>query len=461
MIDEDTIAAIATPFGTGGIGIIKISGPKSFEIAKKIFRRKAQSSELKPYHLHYGEVIDTQDGSVIDEALLSFMQKPTSYTKEDVVEINCHSGFLVLQKVLEIVLKEGGRLAEPGEFTKRAFINGRIDLSQAEAVVDIVNSQTNASLRVATQQLKGALSKEIIKLKEDLSNVLTHIEASIDFPEEDINVIPPHELLSKIKGLMDNIRTLIDSYEEGRFYREGISAIIIGKPNVGKSSLLNALLKEKRAIVTSIPGTTRDIIEEGISVKGFPLKIIDTAGMGDTKDIDIIEEEGIRLAKEKLASADLVILVIDSSQELDQGDFDIVAGLIDKKVIVALNKIDLVQERSISKAKDKLKNYPIVPISALYSQGIEELKEAAFSAIIQHKLESPPSLFITNIRHKIALEKVLENLAHAEESLIREMSPEFTALDIQLSLKCLGEIVGETTSDNILDRIFSEFCIGK
>ncbi|MFA4910747.1 MAG: tRNA uridine-5-carboxymethylaminomethyl(34) synthesis GTPase MnmE [Desulfobacteria bacterium] len=459
MIDEDTIAAIATPFGMGGIGIIKISGPKSFEIAKKIFRRKARSSALKPYHLHYGEVIDTQDGSVIDEALLSFMQKPTSYTKEDVVEINCHSGFLVLQKVLEIVLKEGGRLAEPGEFTKRAFINGRIDLSQAEAVVDIVNSQTNASLRVATQQLKGVLSKEIIKLKEDLSNVLTHIEASIDFPEEDINILPPHELLTRIKGLMDNIRTLIDSYEEGRFYREGISAIIIGKPNVGKSSLLNALLKEKRAIVTSIPGTTRDIIEEAISVKGFPLKIIDTAGMGDTKDI--IEEEGIRLAKEKLASADLVILVIDSSQELDQGDFDIVAGLIDKKVIVALNKIDLVQESSISKAKDKLKNYPIVPISALYSQGIEELKEAAFSAITQHKLESPPSVFITNIRHKIALEKALENLAHAKESLIKEMSQEFTALDIQLSLKCLGEIVGETTSDDILDRIFSEFCIGK
>ncbi|PIQ44692.1 MAG: tRNA uridine-5-carboxymethylaminomethyl(34) synthesis GTPase MnmE [Deltaproteobacteria bacterium CG12_big_fil_rev_8_21_14_0_65_43_10] len=459
MIDEDTIAAIATPFGTGGIGIIKISGPKSFEIAKKIFRRKAQSSALKPYHLHYGEVIDTQDGSVIDEALLSFMQKPTSYTKEDVVEINCHSGFLVLQKVLEIVLKEGGRLAEPGEFTKRSFINGRIDLSQAEAVVDIVNSQTNASLRVATQQLKGVLSKEVMKLKEGLSNVLTCIEASIDFSEEDIDIIPPHELLNKIKGLMDNIRRLIDSYEEGRFYREGISAIIIGKPNVGKSSLLNALLKEKRAIVTSIPGTTRDIIEEGINVKGFPLKIIDTAGMGDTKDV--IEEEGIRLAKEKLASADLVILVIDSSQELDQGDFDIIAELFDKKVIVALNKIDLIQESSISKAKDKLKNYSIVPISALYSQGIEELKEAVFSAIIQHKLESPPSVFITNIRHKIALEKALDNLAHAEESLIKEMSPEFTALDIQLSLKCLGEIVGETTSDDILDRIFSEFCIGK
>ncbi|MFH2011492.1 MAG: tRNA uridine-5-carboxymethylaminomethyl(34) synthesis GTPase MnmE [Pseudomonadota bacterium] len=459
MIDEDTIAAIATPFGTGGIGIIKISGPKSFEIAKNIFRSKTQSSELKPYHLHYGEAIDTQDSSVIDEVLLSFMQKPASYTKEDVVEINCHSGILVLQKILETVLKEGCRLAEPGEFTKRAFINGRIDLSQAEAVADIVNSKTIASLKVASEQLKGALSKEIIRIKEDLTNILTYIEASIDFPEEDIATIPPQELLIKVKGLMDNIETLIYSYEEGRFYREGISAVIIGKPNVGKSSLLNALLKEKRAIVTSIPGTTRDIIEEAISVKGLPLKIIDTAGIGDAKDI--IEEEGIRLAKEKLVSADLVILVIDISRDFTQENHDIIAELADKKVIIALNKIDLVPESSISMAKDNLKNYSVTPISALYSQGIEALKESIFSSIVRHKLDAHPSVFVTNVRHKIALEKALENLAHARESIIKEMSQEFTALDVRLSLRCLGEIVGETTAESILDRIFSEFCIGK
>ncbi|MFH1625766.1 MAG: tRNA uridine-5-carboxymethylaminomethyl(34) synthesis GTPase MnmE [Pseudomonadota bacterium] len=459
MVDEETIVAIATPFGIGGIGIVKISGRKSLEIAQKIFTRKGQSCSLRPYHLHYGEIMDPKDGSPIDEVLLSFMPKPRSYTKEDVVEINCHSGFVVLQKILEVVLREGARLAEPGEFTKRAFINGRIDLSQAEAVADIVRSQTNASLRVATQQLKGALSTEIMRLREDMANLLSSIEASIDFPEEDIDVIPRHELLLKIERLIDDIRVLIESYDEGRFYREGISAIIIGRPNVGKSSLLNALLREKRVIVSPIPGTTRDLIEEAINIKGFPLKIIDTAGIGDTKDL--VEEEGIKLAKEKLASADLVILVIDSSQRLDREDFKIFAELMEKKVVIALNKIDLVSESSIASYKTKLQNYTVVPISALHVQGIEKLKETILSTIIHHRLDYPLSVCVTNTRHKIALEKTLENLMEAQESIVKEMSPEFTAFDIHISLKYLGEIVGDTTSEDILDKIFSEFCIGK
>ena len=459
MPEEDTIAAIATPFGMGGIGIIKISGPKSFRIAEKIFRHKTQVTRLRPYHLHYGEVIDPQDGSVIDEVLLSFMRKPASYTKEDVVEINCHSGFLVLQRILDVVLGGEARLAEPGEFTKRAFFNGRIDLSQAEAVIDIIKSQTDACLKIATQQLKGALSKEVMRLKEAIATLLAFIEATIDFPEEDIDIIPTHELLTKVEGLIDNIRILIESYEEGRFYRDGISAVIIGKPNVGKSSLLNALLREKRAIVTSIPGTTRDIIEERTSVKGFPLKLIDTAGIGNTKNI--VEKEGIKLAKERLSTSDIAILVIDSSQELAQEDIDIIAELADKKAIIALNKIDLLPEPPISKFKTRLSGHTIVPISALYFQGIEELKEEIFSTIIHHNLDSPSLVFVTNTRHKIALEKTLENLTLARESIIKEMSPEFTALDMQLSLKYLGEIVGDTASEDILNRIFSEFCIGK
>lgn len=459
MLEEDTIVAIATPFGMGGIGIIRISGPKSPKIAEKIFRGKTQPPILESHHLYYGEVVDTLDGSVIDTVLLSFMRKPTSYTKEDVVEINCHSGFLVLQRILEVVLREGARLAEPGEFTKRAYINGRIDLSQAEAVLDIVKSQTDASLKIAARQLKGALSKEVMRLKEELATLLTFIEASVDFPDEDLDIISPQEFLTKIQGLIANIKTLIESYEEGKFYREGISAIIIGRPNVGKSSLLNALLKEKRAIVTPIPGTTRDLLEEPLSVRGFPLKIIDTAGIGDTKDV--IEEEGIKLAREKLAYADIVMLVIDSSQGLDEGDSNLLAELIDKKVIIALNKIDLVPKTSINSFETKLEDYTIVPISALYSQGIGKLKEAIFSTITRDRLDSPASVYVTNTRHKIALEKTLENLKQARESIIKEMSPEFTALDIQLSLKYLGEIVGDTTSEDILDKIFSEFCIGK
>ncbi|MDY6854173.1 MAG: tRNA uridine-5-carboxymethylaminomethyl(34) synthesis GTPase MnmE [Thermodesulfobacteriota bacterium] len=459
MLEEDTIAAIATPIGMGGIGIIKISGPKSFQIAQRIFRSKHHPFSLQSHQLHYGEVIDTKDGSSIDEVLISFMRKPLSYTKEDVVEINCHSGILVLQRILEIVLREGARLAESGEFTKRSFLNGRIDLSQAEAVIDIVKSQTNASLKIANQQLRGVLSKEVKRIKEVIVSLLTPIEAAIDFPEEDIDIISFKELQSKISGLKDKIIALIDSYEEGRFYREGISAVIVGKPNVGKSSLLNCLLKENRAIVTPIPGTTRDFIEEAISIKGFPLKIIDTAGIEDTRDI--IEEEGVRLAKEKLSCAEIVLLVLDSSQGLNQGDFSLIGELIDKKVVIVLNKIDLVYESTLNRLKTALNNYPTVQISALHFWGIEELKEAIFSTIAHYRFDVSSSVFVTNTRHKIALEKTLESLRLTDESIRKEMSPEFIVLDMQLALKYLGEIVGETTSEDILDAIFSDFCIGK
>ncbi|MDY7033760.1 MAG: tRNA uridine-5-carboxymethylaminomethyl(34) synthesis GTPase MnmE, partial [Thermodesulfobacteriota bacterium] len=455
MREEDTIAAIATPFGTGGIGIIRISGDKSLEIARRIFRGKSENIEIKPYHLHYGEVIDTHDSSVLDEVLLSFMKKPTSYTKEDVVEINCHSGFLVLEKILEVVLHQGARLAEPGEFTKRAFINGRIDLSQAEAVIDVVTSKTDASLKIATQQLEGSLSKEISQFKESIVDLLIPIEASIDFPEEDIEIIDSHELLNKIDTLIENVSTLKESYQEGRLYREGISTIIIGKPNVGKSSLLNALLKEKRAIVTPVPGTTRDLIEETISIKGFPLKIIDTAGIGETRNL--VEEEGIKLAKEKLASADLAILVIDGSQDMDQADFDIIEETTGKNKVIALNKIDCMTETSMKSFKASLKDHSVVPISALYSQGIEELKETIYSIIVRQKIDHYPSVCITNARHNMALENALENILLARESIINRMSPEFTALDLQLSLKHLGEIIGETRSEDILDMIFCKF----
>ena len=459
MLEDDTIAAIATPVGMGGIGIIKISGSKSLNIAEGIFRSKHHSFALQSHQLQYGEIIDTKDGSVIDEVLISFMHKPISYTKEDVVEINCHSGLQVLQRILEAVLREGARLAESGEFTKRAFLNGRIDLSQAEAVIDIVKSQTDASLKIANRQLRGALSKEVMRLKEEIVTLLAPIEASIDFPEEDIDIIPFNELQTKMNRLNDSIEVLIDSYEEGRLYREGISAAIVGKPNVGKSSLLNSLLKENRAIVTPIPGTTRDFIEEAISIKGFPLKIIDTAGIEDTRDI--IEEEGIKLAKEKLRCAEIVLLVLDSSQGLNQGDLNLIAELTGKKVVIVLNKIDLVSEPTLNRLQAGLKDSPTVPISALHSWGIEELKEVIFSMIAHYRLDASSSVFVTNTRHKLALERTLESLRLANESITQEMSPEFIALDMQRALKNLGEIVGDTPSDDILDTIFSEFCIGK
>ncbi|MBW1839426.1 MAG: tRNA uridine-5-carboxymethylaminomethyl(34) synthesis GTPase MnmE, partial [Deltaproteobacteria bacterium] len=318
-ISDDTIAAIATPVGMGGIGIIKISGPKALAIATQIFRPYGTSPPFKSHHLYCGEVFNPNQGNnTLDEALLSFMAKPRSYTREDVVEINCHSGYLVLQEILALVAGAGARLAEPGEFTKRAFLNGRIDLTQAEAVVDLVESKTALNLTFATNQLKGTLSQEIKALKEGLVELLSTLEASIDFPEDDLDITSPPRLVAQTDRLILRVEKLLNTYTKGRLYREGVSTIIAGRPNVGKSSLFNALLGEERTIVTPEPGTTRDFIEEVINLKGIPLKIIDTAGLRDPKDS--IEKEGVRLTRNKLDRADLTLLVIDGSLNLDKED---------------------------------------------------------------------------------------------------------------------------------------------
>jgi len=456
---DDTIAAIATPIGTGGIGIIKISGPKATEIATQIFRPRSVSLPFKSHHLYYGEVIDPQESFAIDEALLSFMAKPHSYTREDVVEINCHGGYLVLQEILELALKAGARLAEPGEFTKRAFINGRIDLTQAEAVVDLIESKTSLSLKYASSQLKGVLSQEINALKRELVEVLSILEASIDFPEEDLEIATPSHLITQTNHLISRVEKLLNTYGEGKLYREGVSTIIAGKPNVGKSSLFNALLGEERTIVTPVPGTTRDFIEEIINIKGIPLKIIDTAGLRDPTDR--IEEEGVRITKDKLDQADLVLLVIDSSVKLDEQDEALLSALRGKRAVVAYNKIDLPRKASLEKIQRELSGIQVVVISALYKIGLEELKEAIVSLLITHARSLPSCSIISNLRHKLILEKVLLLIERVREGLQKNIPHEFTASDVQTALKYLGEITGHTTPEEILDQIFSRFCIGK
>jgi len=456
---DDTIAAIATPIGTGGIGIIKISGPKATEIATQIFRPRSVSLPFKSHHLYYGEVVDPQESFAIDEALLSFMAKPHSYTREDVVEINCHGGYLVLQEILELALKAGARLAEPGEFTKRAFINGRIDLTQAEAVVDLIESKTSLNLKYASSQLKGVLSQEINALKRVLVEVLSILEASIDFPEEDLEIATPSHLITQTNHLISRVEKLLNTYGEGKLYREGVSTIIAGKPNVGKSSLFNALLGEERTIVTPVPGTTRDFIEEIINIKGIPLKIIDTAGLRDPTDR--IEEEGVRITKDKLDQADLVLLVIDSSVKLDEQDEALLSALRGKRAVVAYNKIDLPRKASLEKIQRELSGIQVVVISALYKIGLEELKEAIVSLLITHARSLPSCSIISNLRHKLILEKVLLLIERVREGLQKNIPHEFTASDVQTALKYLGEITGHTTPEEILDQIFSRFCIGK
>ena len=457
---EDTIAAISTPFGESGIGIVRMSGPLAEPIAKKLFKPKKDQPCFISHHFHYGEIIDPPNGRPIDEVLIVLMKSPKTYTREDMVEIHCHGGYLILQRVLELVLKQGARMAEPGEFTKRAFLNGRIDLTQAEAVIDLITAKTMDSLEIANQQLRGVLYREMTSLKEDLVEQLALIEAHIDFPEEEIDPISVGKMRQDLKRMIHQIEGWIASFEEGKIFREGISCAIIGKTNVGKSSLLNVLLKEERAIVTPIPGTTRDVIEEVLNICGIPVRLMDTAGL--RKAMDSIEQEGVRRAKERVSDSDFVLLMIDGSRPLDADDMEIFEEIKEKKKVVALNKKDLPLKISLEDVKSRFQENPIISISCLRNEGIDDLKEAIYHYLVHRDVRSSPEhLIVANIRHKTALSQMRDNLSNAVKGLEERTSPEFIAFEIRSALEALGEIVGETTTEEILSRIFEQFCIGK
>ena len=463
MNTHDTIAALATPVGIGGIGIIKISGPFSRKVAERIFRKKNKINPfLKPYHLHFGVVMDPSSQEVIDEVLLTYMPAPASYTREDVVEIQCHSGYLILEKILNLVLSHQGiRSAEPGEFTRRAFFNGRIDLTQVEAVADLIQARTGSALMQAASQLGGILTEKIHGLKKNLILLISHIESAIDFPEEAIGIFSAEEVLRKLKGFRDGLKELLLTYQEGKLFREGVKTAIIGRPNVGKSSLLNALLGEERAIISHLPGTTRDTIEENINLFGIPLTIIDTAGLPSYTITDPIEEKGTNRTRDKASQADLVLFVLDQSSPLTENDKEVFEEFQQKKMVVVLNKADLPAALNPSSVPLALKNNSVVSVSAKYHQGLDELKKVIHGLIIERKEISSPPIFINRLHHKISLEKAAGGISQAIKSLEAGMSQEFIAVDLKCSLDSLGEIVGETTSEEILDQIFAEFCIGK
>lgn len=458
LSDFDTIAAISTPLGEGGIGIIRISGPQAVKIASEIFisPKGKVLQNVKSHTIHYGFIVNPDTDEKVDEVLLSVMRAPKTYTKEDIVEINCHGGYITLKKILDLIIKRGARLAEPGEFTKRAFLRGRIDLSQAESVIDLIRAKTEEAQKIALEHLSGKLSDKINQLRDRLTRVCAHVEAYIDFPEEDIDGLTSREIEEEIGSLIGEIEKLIEGYEEGKIYREGVKAAIVGKPNVGKSSLLNALLMKERAIVTEIPGTTRDIIEEYVNIRGVPLKILDTAGIRESHDL--VEIEGIRLALKAVDDADLILLVLDLSREIDELDHLIIDRLSNKKVIVVLNKRDI--KSSNFNLPQKLKGYPIVEISALKGEGINELKEVIFNSVISGK-RYHEGILVTKLRHKIALEGALGALQNALESFKKGEPLEISAMFLREGLNYLGQIIGVVTTDEILDIIFSEFCIGK
>lgn len=452
----DTIAAISTPPGEGGIGIVRVSGPSALHIAKRVFRGRREG-ELKSHRLYHGEILDPDGGEVVDEVLLAFFRAPRSYTGEDTIEIYGHGGTLVLTRILDAVCRSGARLAEPGEFTKRAFLNGRLDLSQAEAVIDVIRAKTDLSLSIARDQLRGRLSKEINRIKDGLSDLLAHVEAELDFPEEeDVGELSQETLLSAVSEAKRGIDSLLSTYREGRALREGLKVVIAGRPNAGKSSLLNALLREERAIVTPTPGTTRDVIEEVINIKGIPVRLMDTAGLRDT--VEEVESIGIRLARERLEAADLVLYVVDGGGDV-RGDLPILEG-INREMIVVVNKRDLLDRERLEEVEGVFSSYRHVSVSALYGDGMDLLEEAIYRHVVRGPgLEA--EAVITKERHKVCLEEAMASLLRCEEVISRALPKELFATELRIALDRLGRITGEVTTEDILDRIFSQFCVGK
>ena len=463
MILSDTISAIATPNGEGGIGIIRLSGPLAIPISTVLFHSSRQVSDRKSYTINHGKVIDPESREVIDEVLLSVFRSPKSYTTEDIVEFNCHGGSVILRRVLELTLEHGARIANPGEFTKRAFLNGRIDLAQAEAVIDLIQAKSDIARQVAMDQLGGKLSQAIESINEQVVSLLAEIEAMIDFPDEDLDFMDFSRILQAAKEVRWLLDELIATANDGRIMREGVNCAILGKPNVGKSSLLNALLETDRAIVTEIPGTTRDTIEESVTINGIRLNLVDTAGIRETDNL--IEQHGVERSKSFLAEADLLLVMISVAEPMDSVDIDLLNSVVDRDAVIILNKIDLPMKTCLAHVKDQVLDKQIIETSILHGKGIENLKSAISTEVLgSHEVgdsRTSVSTIVTNVRHYNALRQAKADLNCAIDSLCQQQSPEFVALDLRGCLDQLGEIVGKTTNEDILGRIFSQFCVGK
>ena len=460
---EDTIAAISTPIGGGSIGIIRISGPETIKITERIFKPAVQSNwREKKFKLVYGQVVEPGTQKIIDEVLLGVMPAPHSYTREDVVEINCHGGPVPLRKVLEKVLQGGARLAEPGEFTKRAFLNGRLDLARAEAIIDIIRATTDDALQLAVNQLSGALSLKLEQVQAELLSIVALVEAAIDFPEDEVEEYSDKKISDRLEKLLREIENLLAGAEAGKIYREGIRTVIVGKPNVGKSSLLNVLLREKRAIVTDVPGTTRDIIEEVLNLGGVPVVLVDTAGIRETKDA--VEKIGVERTRETIEMADLVLVVLDAAGGIDREDEEILSLVGNKRGVMVLNKIDvnaLMNTTARDKTRDLLPGWPVVEISALQEQGIRELENTVVELVTGGRVITGEGIMVTNVRHKNQLVKAREHLSEAIAAIQGGLTPELVAIDVRGAWEAMGEINGSIITEDIVDKIFADFCIGK
>ena len=460
MDTRDTIVALSTPPGMGGIGLLRLSGSRSLAIASRLFHPRRPSRLFPSHQLVLGNLNDPATGEVVDEVLLTCMRPPHTYTREEVVEINCHSGPLVLKKILELLIHQGARLAEPGEFTFRAFWNGRIDLTQAEGVIELIQAQSDQALIQANRLLQGQLQEKIEALQEALISLLAQLEAAIDFPEEELEIIGPETWLQQLeKEVLQPLDTLIQAYEDGRPFREGVSLVIIGKPNVGKSSLLNRLLREERALVTPIPGTTRDTIEETLLIQGIPFRIIDTAGIHSSPDE--VEQAGMARTRQKMEAAQLILFMVDRSEPLDSRDLDLYEEIRNQPHLVVINKIDLPARLEAPELAEAFPQPSRLSLSARTGEGLEALKKRLVEWFLEdHPLETAPTI-VPTLRQKNQLEKTREALQEARHEMKRKVSPEFIAVNVQQALDELGFLVGKATSEDVLEKIFSRFCIGK
>lgn len=459
MYMEDTIAAVATAPGEAGIGIVRLSGKNSLEIAQKIFRPHIEGKKISENSrkLLYGKIC--QGEKILDEVLLSYMKAPHTFTGEDIVEINCHGGYISVQRILALVLKEGARIAQPGEFTKRAFLSGRIDLSQAEAVIDIIKAKTESGMDIAQQQLFGGLSSKVKKSRDIITMSLAKITVAIDFPEEDEPEVTYEELAGNISQVKEEISALIASFDNGKILRDGLKTVIVGKPNVGKSSLLNALLRESRAIVTDIAGTTRDVIEEYLNIGGIPLKIMDTAGIRQTEDL--VEKIGVERSVESMEKADLCILMLDASSPLTEEDISLLSLMREKKSLVLLNKSDLKPLLTEEEILARLPEKKIIRVSAKEGIGIAELEEEIRSLVYFGQVSVENDIMVSNLRHKDALQRACNSCEDALRGLSEGLPLDILETDFRDIWDALGLITGESVSEDLLDTIFREFCIGK
>ncbi|MEQ6376398.1 tRNA uridine-5-carboxymethylaminomethyl(34) synthesis GTPase MnmE [Bacillaceae bacterium S4-13-58] len=461
-MDQDTITAISTPVGEGAIGIVRLSGPDAIEIADKFYKGVKGKSlkEVESHTIHYGRLIDPLNGEMFEEVMVTVMKGPKTFTREDVVEINCHGGLISVNRVLEKVLEQGARLAEPGEFTKRAFLNGRIDLSQAEAVMDLIRSKTDRAMNVALRQMEGSLSRLIRELRQELLETVAHVEVNIDYPEyDDVEQMTLNTMKEKTSYVHGEIEKLLESARQGKILREGISTVIVGRPNVGKSSLLNALVRENKAIVTEVPGTTRDVIEEYVNVRGIPLRLVDTAGIRETEDI--VERIGVERSRQVLKEADLILLVLNYGEEYtleDERLFEAVHGM---DVIVILNKTDLEQKIDLQKVKKLSEGKPMVTTSLIMDQGIDELEKAISTLFFSGSLDSGDLTYLSNARHIQLLKQAKGAIEEAMNGIDMNLPIDIIQIDVTRTWELLGEIVGDTVHESLIDQLFSQFCLGK